>query len=126
MKNIFIVAIVLFISQFSKVFAKLPPPGTGTSGIPANILIMLDNSGSMSWDINGNYISSWRTLINYPNDVAVDTSGNVYAIEGSSRRIRVFDKTGAYVKQIGGGYGFGCNQFVYPFQIDIDNNNKPP
>ena len=28
--------------------AKNPPPGTGTSDIPANILIMLDNSGSMS------------------------------------------------------------------------------
>ena len=28
--------------------AKNPPPGTGTSDVPANILIMLDNSGSMS------------------------------------------------------------------------------
>ena len=27
--------------------AKNPPPGTGTADIPANILIMLDNSGSM-------------------------------------------------------------------------------
>ena len=28
--------------------AKNPPPGTGTSDVPANILIMIDNSGSMS------------------------------------------------------------------------------
>ena len=40
------------------VYSKTPPPGTGSANIPANILIMLDNSGSMGWDINGNYISS--------------------------------------------------------------------
>ena len=34
-------------------FAKNPPPGTGATNVPANILIMLDNSGSMGWDTNG-------------------------------------------------------------------------
>ena len=39
----FLIVIFSFQAQ-----AKNPPPGTGTSDIPANILIMLDNSGSMS------------------------------------------------------------------------------
>ena len=54
--------------------SKSPPPGTGTSSLPANIMIMLDNSGSMSWDINGRYINSWNTLIRSPIDVATDSS----------------------------------------------------
>ena len=42
-----ILLIFLLISQ-TETFAKNPPPGTGTSDVPANILIMLDNSGSMT------------------------------------------------------------------------------
>lgn len=41
---------VLFLNTNS--FAKNPPPGTGTTNVPANILIMLDNSGSMGWQTN--------------------------------------------------------------------------
>ena len=43
-KLIYILFIVLFSYQ---AYAKNPPPGVGTN-IPANILIMLDTSGSMS------------------------------------------------------------------------------
>ena len=42
------VIISLFLIFSFQAQAKNPPPGTGTSDIPANILIMLDNSGSMS------------------------------------------------------------------------------
>ena len=104
MKKLIITLILFILILSNKAYSKLPPPGTGTSGVPANILIMLDNSGSMSWDINGNYISSWRTLVSYPMDVAIDSSGNIYAIELNTRRIKVFDSSGSYVRQIGGGY----------------------
>ena len=57
--------IVLFFSLNAS--AKNPPPGTGTSDIPANILIMLDNSGSMSAQL---YSS---VQIYYPLDVASST-----------------------------------------------------
>ena len=43
--------LMIFLSVES--FAKNPPPGTGATNVPANILIMLDNSGSMGWDIDG-------------------------------------------------------------------------
>ena len=42
------IIISLFLAFSFQAQAKNPPPGTGTSDIPANILIMLDNSGSMS------------------------------------------------------------------------------
>ena len=67
----FLIVIFSFQAQ-----AKNPPPGTGTSDIPANILIMLDNSGSMAWDINGNTITSWKTMITTVFDVAVDMRKN--------------------------------------------------
>ena len=84
--------------------AKNPPPGTGTADIPANILIMLDNSGSMSTAL---YSS---VQIYYPLDVDVDSSGNVYALEYHNNRIKVFDSSGAYLRSIG-GYGTGCNRW---------------
>ena len=80
---IFLLISICFINN---TYSKSPPPGTGTSSLPANIMIMLDNSGSMSWDINGNYISSWRTLVTYPMDTAIESSGNIYAIELNTRR----------------------------------------
>ena len=42
-----VIFIIIFLLFNIKLYAKNPPPGTGTSDIPANILIMLDNSGSM-------------------------------------------------------------------------------
>ena len=77
---------VLFISLISfQAQAKSPPPGTGTTDIPANILIMLDNSGSM-----GTRLYSSVQIYN-PLDVATDSSGNVYVLEYYNNRIKVFD-----------------------------------
>ena len=84
-----LIFLLISICFTNNTYSKSPPPGTGTSSLPANIMIMLDNSGSMSWDINGNYISSWRTLVTYPMDTAIDSSGNIYAIELNTRRIKV-------------------------------------
>ena len=44
-----IIILILFLGLIgSPANSKSPPPGTGTADVPANILIMLDNSGSMS------------------------------------------------------------------------------
>ena len=95
--------------------AKNPPPGTGTSDIPANILIMLDNSGSM----NEKLYSSVQVY--YPLDVTTDSSGNVYVMEYYNNRIKVFNSSGAYLRSIG-GYGNGCNQWKYARQFTIYND----
>ena len=97
-------------------YSKSPPPGTGTSNIPANILIMLDNSGSMAWDINGTPISSWNKYVSQPSDVVVDSKGFIYVLQISNKKIKVFDDSGTYVKEIG-----TCSS-TYPVQFDIYND----
>jgi len=77
---------------------------------------MLDNSGSMAWDINGAYISSWKKYVSQPSDVAVDSNGNIYALQVGNKKIKVFDSSGSYVKQIG-----TCSS-VYPTNLDIYND----
>ena len=95
--------------------AKNPPPGTGTSDIPANILIMLDNSGSMSSKLYNS------VEVYYPLDTATDSSGNVYVMEYHNNRIKVFNSSGTYLRSFG-GYGYGCNQWRYARQFDIYND----
>mgnify|MGYP002526185402 FL=1 len=95
--------------------AKNPPPGTGTSDIPANILIMLDNSGSMSTKL---YTS---VEVYYQLDVATDSSGNVYVMEYYNNRIKVFNSSGAYLRSFG-GYGTGCTRWQYARQFAIYND----
>ena len=107
---LFLICISAFQAQ-----AKNPPPGTGTSDIPANILIMLDNSGSMGWNL---YSS---VLIYNPLDVATDSSGNVYVMEYYNNRIKVFSSSGSYLRSFG-SYGSGCNQWQYARQFTIHNN----
>ena len=74
--------ILFFLIIFStSLFAKSPPPGTGTADVPANILIMLDNSWSMAWDINGNERFEKSAYTHHPFDVKIDTNGDVYVNE---------------------------------------------
>jgi len=107
----------LFLSFFflTDLKAKSPPPGTGTSDIPANILIMLDNSGSMSARLAG------AVQIHYPVDVNVDRFGNIYVLEYWNNRIKKFDSTGKYLKSFG-GYGSNCSQWRNARQFDIDGD----
>ena len=65
--------------------AKSPPPGTGKADVPANIYIMLDTSGSMGSQITGG------NGLYYPEDVAVDSNGNVYIVERYRHRINKMD-----------------------------------
>ena len=86
------IIISLFLIFSFQAQAKNPPPGTGTSDIPANILIMLDNSGSMSAKLYN------AVEVYYPLDVATDSSGNVYVMEYYNNRIKVFNSSGAYLE----------------------------
>ena len=54
---------ILFCLFISNVFAKSPPLGTGAL-VPTNIMLMLDNSGSMAWDLSGNQLTSGSFLNN--------------------------------------------------------------
>ncbi|MDC1154336.1 PilC/PilY family type IV pilus protein [Candidatus Pelagibacter sp.] len=109
------VIISLFLIFSFQAQAKSPPPGTGTSDIPANILIMLDNSGSMSAKLYNS------VQVYYPLDVATDSSGNVYVMEYYNNRIKVFNSSGAYLRSFG-GYGNACYQWQYARQFTIYND----
>ena len=101
--------------SFTKTEAKNPPPGTGTTDIPANILIMLDNSGSMSARLAG------AVQIHYPVDVNVDRFGNIYVLEYWNNRIKKFDSSGNYIKAFGGP-GSNCSQWRNARQFDIKDD----
>ncbi|MDC6474122.1 PilC/PilY family type IV pilus protein [Candidatus Pelagibacter ubique] len=109
------IIISLFLVFSFQAQAKSPPPGTGTSDIPANILIMLDNSGSMSAKLYN------AVEVYYPLDIATDSSGNVYVMEYYNNRIKVFDSSGAYLRSFG-GYGNTCYQWQYARQFTIYND----
>lgn len=62
---------IIFSLSAAPAFAKAPPPGTGADDVPANILLMLDNSDSMADYLN-------RPVLQYPIDFAFDASGNLF------------------------------------------------
>ena len=71
--KIFCFKIIFALILFSQnVFAKNLPPGSGISDVPANVLILLDKSGSM-----GARMVSGSGFM-YPLSVAVDANGDVY------------------------------------------------
>ena len=55
----------------------------------------------------------------YPQDVAVDASGNVYVAERGYNRIRKLDSNGNYLTQWG-SYGAGNGSFSYPTGVALD------
>ena len=71
-----IILSLFFIS--SNAIAKNLPPGSGISDVPANVLILLDKSGSMSARM-----TSGQSL-SYPMSMTYDTSGNLYVAENNS------------------------------------------
>lgn len=100
---IFLFTVTLLFSNSA--FSKSPPPGTG-SLVPSNIMIMLDNSGSMSWDLSGNEITG-SGFLNRPTEVKTDSSGDVYVyqpgnsyFEGKYYRMHVFGSDGTLKRRI--------------------------
>ena len=69
---IFNILLSLFLLT-SNSFAKNIPPGSGIGDVPANVLILLDKSGSM-----GARMTSGAGIY-YPYTTAVDSSGDMYA-----------------------------------------------
>ena len=111
-----IIILVLFLGLIgSPANSKSPPPGTGTADVPANILIMLDNSGSMSARVRSG------SALYYPSDVQTDSSGNMYVLEYSYNRIKKFDANGNYVRSFG-GYSYGCTGWTYAYDFQIYND----
>ncbi len=117
--NIFNIALFLSLSFCTlSVSAKAPPPGTGKADIPANILLMLDTSGSMGRQTNQS------RKFSMPTGIAVDSKGNQFIVEERYHKVLKFDSSGSLVKVIGGRRGRGNGQFYYPFHAEVDADDN--
>ena len=66
-------------------FAKALPPGTGIGDVPANVLILLDKSGSMGWRMSGGLAS-----MRYPYDADADSSVNILVSQYNRDGVKKF------------------------------------
>jgi type IV pilus assembly protein PilY1 len=98
-------------------FAKSPPPGSGSGDVPANILIMLDTSGSMDDEVpTGD--------TRYPADIAFGPDGSVY-IAKYYDYVEKYSSTGAFETRWGGHSSSGTNgKFEYTFALDVDSGGN--
>ena len=104
-----IILSLLILSFSFQAQAKNPPPGTGTSDIPANILIMLDNSGSMSAKLYNS------VQVYYPLDVATDSSGNVYYTDLYCHAVIKYDTNINYQSKFGVAISGGSDSMALAF-----------
>ena len=80
--------LVVFLFTFTlceSLFAKALPPGTGIGDVPANVLILLDKSGSMGWRMGGG-----TTGMRYPYDAAADSNGDILVSQYNRDGVKKF------------------------------------
>jgi type IV pilus assembly protein PilY1 len=112
--------LILLLSLTGNVFSKALPPGSGIGDVPANVLILLDKSGSM-----GARMTSGAGVY-YPEAVALDSSnGDVYAGQYYTYGIKKFTyATNAVDSSFGssGIYrGSGNCRSYYPRAMKVHN-----
>ncbi len=90
-------------------YAKSPPPGTGEADVKANILIMLDKSGSMGR-------AQSTPDLRLPTDVAVNSAGLVHVVDWYDNAIKIFSATGKLLhtnrKRWGRNYIYAATKIV--------------
>ena len=97
--------------------AKNAPPGTGKADVKANILIMLDRSGSMGW-------TAPRTdEIRSPVGIAIDSDGNFWASQHNVMKVTKYTAGGKKIKDISSS-GSSNKYFRYPWKIAVDKNDN--
>ncbi len=84
LKKIIFSFLFLFLTT-ENLFAKALPPGTGIGDVPANVLILLDKSGSMGWRMSGGTAS-----MRYPYDADADASGNILVSQYNRDGVKKF------------------------------------
>ena len=114
--NVILVSILL--TSSISVSAKAPPPGSGKADVPANILLMLDTSGSMNSRANN------ARLFEKPTGICIDSQGNQFIVEEARHKVLKFDIFGSLVKVIGGRRSSANGSFQYPFHCAIDSNDN--
>ena len=94
----FISLLVIGFSLSSPLLAKGPPPGTGVGDVKANIMIMLDDSGSMGRTDATAGLDRWSY------DVAVANNGDIFVADYMRDRITHLDSSYAVKGMVGNRY----------------------
>jgi len=90
----FIFFFFLFIFN-QNAFSKPTPPGSGTGDVPANILILLDTSDSMSKSIASDY------LLEKPEDLVVLSDGSIVVLNKKQFLMKIDPATDSRVTTFG-------------------------
>ena len=121
-KNLIIKISILFLILTGNVFAKALPPGSGQGDVPANILILLDKSGSMGARMTGG------TTVYYPEAMAFDSSGDVYISQYTTYGIKKFSYSNNTLDVNFGSSGtyrgtssWGACPVYYPKDMQVHN-----
>jgi Tfp pilus tip-associated adhesin PilY1 len=123
MRSIFIPLILGFLLSLP-VFAKGPPPGTGVGDVKANIMIMLDDSGSM----NARDPTPGLSYCTYAVDVA--NNGDIFTVDPCYHRANRLDSSFKIKATIGGSYsqynnnGSGNATFRQPWSLALDHDDS--
>ena len=95
-KLILLMGMVVLVS-IQTVYAKSPPAGTGKADVPANILFLLDVSGSMTSSIPGVYQEI--------TDLAVDSEGHHWFLSTPENFVRRVDHSNPELLAVLGTFG---------------------
>jgi hypothetical protein len=90
-------------------------------GLDTNYGSSVDEAGSLSLAYSSQFGSngSGNGEFNGPYGIAIDSSDNVYVVDGNNNRVQKFNSSGVYISQFGSG-GSGNGQFNTPRGIAID------
>ena len=109
-----------FTAQFSKdVTGFTTDDITKSSGTVQNFDSFITASHLISFGGYGRYTGQ----LDYPSDVAVNSTGHVYVADTRNTRISIFDSDGQYAGKFG-EYGDGDGQFGGPVGIAIDSDDN--
>ena len=93
-----ILLITVLVAFNLSAWSKSPPPGTGEADVKANIFILLDTSGSMNGNVPGPVTPG---QFKGPNDVDVDSAGNVHTVNYSGKYVSVHNSSGTGIASYG-------------------------
>ena len=112
-------SLFIYLITISTVFGKALPPGSGVGDVPANVLILLDKSGSMGWRMSGGGNSLFQ-----PHDTAVDSNGDLYVAQGRSGGVKKVTYTSAEVDKSWGVNGVAVKNTTSDLLNLVDNFSK--
>jgi DNA-binding beta-propeller fold protein YncE len=91
--------------------------------IAACIVILSPVRSSAIECVNTRFLFDIKTGANQPSDIAIDTKGNIYLVDGVNNRIVAVDENGGWKLEFG-SEGSGKGQFRLPVGIDVSDSGK--